>query len=42
MTQPIGHLSSIAIAVPLATLQYLSLQRQQILELAEKQSFNAR
>ena len=42
MTQLIGRLSSTAIAVLPAPLQYRSLQRQQILELAEKKSFSAR
>ena len=42
MTQLIGSLSSTAIAVLPPPLQYQSLQRQQILELAEKQRFSAR
>ena len=43
MTQLIGCLSSTAIAIFLAPLQYWPLlQRQQIPELAEKQSFNER
>ena len=42
ITQLIGRLSSTAIAVLPAPLQYWSLQRQQILELAEKKSFSAR
>ena len=41
MTQLISRLSSEAIAVLPAPLQYRSLQRQQILELAEKKSFSA-
>ena len=42
MTQLIGRISSTAITVPPAPQQYRSLQRQKILELAEKQSCNAR
>ena len=43
MTRLIGCLSSTAIAIFLAPLQYWPLlQRQQILELQDKQSFNAR
>ena len=42
MTQLIGSLSLTAIAVLPPPLQYQSLQRQQILELAEKQRFSAR
>ena len=38
----IGRLSSTAIAILPAPLQYRALQRQQILELAEKQNFHAR
>ena len=41
MTQLIGRLSSTAIAALPAPLQYRSLQRQQILELAEKKSYSA-
>ena len=42
LTQLIGRLSSTAIAILPAPLQYRALQRQQILELAEKQNFHAR
>ena len=43
MTRLIGCLSSTAIAIFLVPLQYWPLlQRQQILELPDKQSFNAR
>ena len=42
MTQLIGRLSSTAIVVFPAPSQYRFLQRQQILELAEKKSFSAR
>ena len=41
MTQLTGRLSSTAIAALPAPLQYRSLQRQQILELAEKKSYSA-
>ena len=42
LTQLIDRLSSTAIAILPAPLQYRASQRQQILELAEKQNFHAR